>query len=114
MRWAKKEILWVWVVVGADILALGTLTGFWQNLFLPTPNHPLPSKGRQNCCNGYSAGFYSVNNNQELTNNNEQEQTQENQSSSTSTSYSQSNPHITIYNVLPNPNGSDQGQGYNR
>jgi hypothetical protein len=40
MRWAKKEILWVWVVVGADILALGTLTGFWQNLFLPTPNHP--------------------------------------------------------------------------
>ena len=56
-----------------------------------------------NYCNGYSAGFYSVNNNQEP----EQQQNQESQSSSTSTSYSQSNPHITIYNVLP----SDQGQG---
>ena len=62
-----------------------------------------------NYCNGYSAGFYSVNNNQEPTNNNEQES----QSSSTSTSYSQSNPHITIYNVVPNPI-ADQGQGYNR
>ena len=59
-----------------------------------------------NYCNGYSAGFYSVNNNQEP----EQQQNQESQSSSTSTSYSQPNPHITIYNVLP----SDQGQGYNR
>jgi len=55
-----------------------------------------------NYCNGYSAGFYSLNNNQEP----EQQQNQESQSSSTSTSYSQSNPHITIYNVLP----SDQGQ----
>src|SRR5215469_2884335 len=43
-------------------------------------------------CNGYSAGFYSVKNNQEP----EQQQNQESQSSSTSTSYSQSNPHITI------------------
>ena len=58
-----------------------------------------------NYCNGYSAGFYSVNSNQEP----EQQQNQESQSSSTSTSYSQSNPHTTIYNVLP----SDQGQGYN-
>ena len=52
-----------------------------------------------NYCNGYSAGFYSVNNNQEPTNNNEHES----QSSSTSTLYSQSNPHIIIYNVVPNP-----------
>jgi len=56
--------------------------------------------------NGYSAGFYSISNNQEP----EQQQNQESQSSSTSTSYSQSNPRITIYNVLP----SDQGQGYSR
>jgi hypothetical protein len=53
-------------------------------------------------CNGYS-GYYSINNQQ-----NGNQQTQE-QQSSTSTSYSQSNPHITIYNVLPNPNSSDQG-----
>ena len=59
-----------------------------------------------NYCDGYSAGFYSVKNNQEP----EQQQNQESQSSSTSTSYSQSNPHITIYNVVP----SDEGLGYNR
>jgi hypothetical protein len=33
-----KEKLWVWIVIGASILVLGVITGFWQHLF--THSHP--------------------------------------------------------------------------
>jgi len=55
-------------------------------------------------CAGYGNGYYSVNQN---TNTGNQVQGQEEEQQSGSISYSESNPHIVINNVIPQPRSYD-------